>query len=79
MSADEVRLGLLVLSLGALLTVHVVLLLRLFRKPQPLQGLVGLVVPPAAPVFAWQRGMHFLAALWGVFAVLYIVSFVMAR
>ena len=75
----EIRLGILIVSLALLLTVHVLLLVRLLGKPQPLQGLVALVLPPIAPVFAWQRGARVLSGLWGLFAALYIVSFVLAR
>ncbi len=77
--SDEVRLGLLVVSCAALLTVHVLLIIRLFGKPQPLHGVVALVLPPVAPVFGWQRGARVLAALWAAFAALYIVSFCLAR
>lgn len=77
--SDEVRLGVLVVSLAALLTVHVLVVLRLFGKPQPLHGVLALVLPPIAPVFAWQRGARVLAGLWGAFAALYIVFFVLAR
>jgi MFS superfamily sulfate permease-like transporter len=44
-----------------------------------MHGIVALVLPPIAPVFAWQRGARILAGLWGLFAALYIVSFLAAR
>lgn len=75
----EIRLALLVGSFAMLLGVHVLVLIRLFRRPQPLQGLLALVLAPIAPVFAWQRGARVLASLWVVFAALYIVSFLAAR
>lgn len=77
--SDEIRLGLLVVSFAALLTVHVLVIIRLFGKPQPLHGVLALVLPPVAPVFAWQRGARLLAGLWSGFAALYIVSFLLAR
>jgi len=77
--APEIRLGLLIAALALWITTHVVVVLGLFRKPHPLQGVIGLVLFPLAPVFAWQRGTRVRAILWGAFAALYIVSFVLAR
>lgn len=75
----ELKLGLMVGSFALFFTVHVIVVLGLFKRPQPLQGVLALVLPPVAPVFAWQRGTRIRAALWGVFAAVYIVAFLAAR
>lgn len=75
----EIKLGLLLGSFALLCTVHLFTVIGLFAKPTPSQGLIALVVPPAAPLFAWQRGTRVRATLWGVFAALYIVVFAVAR
>ena len=79
----------LVGSMALLLTVHAIVVLGLFAKSSTpaggpghggrVEGLIGLVVPPLAPVFAWRRGTKIRAVVWGAFALLYLGTFVVAR
>ena len=87
--SPEIKIGLLVGSMALLLTVHAIVVLGLFAKSSThaggpghggrVEGLIGLVVPPLAPVFAWRRGTKIRAVVWGAFALLYLGTFVVAR
>lgn len=90
--SPEVKIGLLIGSLALLLTVHVIVVFGLFARPAIVgsgphtsrsasfgEAILGLVLPPLAPVFAWRRGTRIRAVLWGLFALLYVGTFVVAR
>jgi hypothetical protein len=65
-------------AFATLLTVHVATLFGLARRRHIGAALVGLVVPPVAPFWAFLRGMRARAALWIASAVLYATAVVLA-
>jgi len=72
-------LALLVLSFATLVTSHVVIAVRLAWRTQPrYRGLVALVVPPMAPVWAWGQRWTRLSSLWIGSLLAYVVALVAA-
>ena len=62
---DIVVLSALVLSFATLLTTHVIVAFRLaWRRKPRYRGLIALVVPPMAPVWAYEAGWRRLFWLW---------------
>ncbi len=61
----------LAVGLATLITAHVALSVRLFLRGRPRwKGLVGLVIPPLAVIWAFRAGWRATAALWlGAMAV----------
>jgi hypothetical protein len=60
---DAVVLALLLLSFATLLTTHLAIAVRLLLRVRPrYRGLVALVVPPLAPV--WAFGERWLVMCW---------------
>jgi hypothetical protein len=76
-------MGALALGLATLITVHVSLVWRFFRQRPRWRGLVALVVPPLAVIWAFRAGWKASAALWlgavGVYLAALIVSLAGAR
>jgi hypothetical protein len=73
--------GLMVLGFGTFVTVHVVVSMALLiSHPPRWRGLVALVLPPLAPIWAWQAGRRRMAAIWaialGVYAVARLVALI---
>ena len=78
--SDRIVLGLLVLSFATLLTTHVVIAARLAWRQRPrYRGLVALLVPPLAPIWAYRARWRILAAIWLVAVVAYAVLVAVAR
>jgi len=62
---DAIITAALVLGLATLITVHVGLALRLLLRQKPRwRGLVALVVPPLAVIWAFKAGWKGMATLW---------------
>jgi drug/metabolite transporter (DMT)-like permease len=62
---DAIITGALVLGLATLVTAHVALAFRLFRRERPRwRGLVALLVPPLAVIWGLRAGWYTLAAVW---------------
>ena len=78
-SADSVTTFVLILGFAALVTVHVATVYGLFAKRAPALALLGILVPPAAVVGAFIRGMRLRAWLWIAAAALYASAFWVAR
>jgi hypothetical protein len=75
---DPILMAALTLGLATLITVHVSLAWRLFWRSPRWRGLVVLVVPPLAVIWAFRAGWKRSAALWlgavGVYLAALIVS-----
>jgi hypothetical protein len=75
---DAILMAALALGLATLVTVHVSLVWRLFRQRPRWRGLVALVVPPLAVVWALRAGWKGSAMLWlgavGIYLIALIVS-----
>jgi hypothetical protein len=54
----------LLLSFATCCTAHVIIAVRLARRRPRYRGLLALVVPPLAPVWAHGQGWRLLAYLW---------------
>jgi hypothetical protein len=66
-------------SFAGLLTVHVASVFGIAKKKAYAHAAGAFVLPPLAPVFAFTRGMHARAILWGLFAALYVAALLLAR
>ena len=76
---DAVVLALLVMSFATLVTTHVVIAARLLWRVSPkYRGVVALVVPPMAPVWAWGQRWTRLVSLWIGSLLAYVVALVVA-
>jgi hypothetical protein len=61
---DAVVVAVLVASFAALVTTHLAVAVRLtWRRPR-YRGLVALIVPPLAPLWAYEAGWRRLSWLW---------------
>jgi hypothetical protein len=68
----------LAVAFATLLAAHVATLFGLARNRYIGATLVGLVLPPVAPFWAFIRGMRGRAILWIASAALYVVALVLA-
>jgi hypothetical protein len=71
---DFVVVGLLVLAFAWLVTMHVAITVGLAQRRPRWRALVGLVVVPFAPYWAWRERMRTRVWLWGASAVLYLIA-----
>ncbi len=71
---DKLVLAALLVSFATLVTTHVVIAVRLLWRARPrYRGLVALVVPPLAPVWAYGEQWRRLCWLWVGSVVVYAV------
>lgn len=70
---------LLIAGFALLVCAHVATLFGLAKKRELVPATVGLVFPPAAPYWAFARGMRLRGALWIVAAVVYVVAVLLGR
>jgi hypothetical protein len=70
--------GLLVSALAIEVLAHVALLFGLFARRPRWRGLVALVVPPLAPLWGWQEGMHVRVYAWLTGLVSYAIGVALA-
>ncbi len=74
---DGLITALLILSLATLITAHVALAGRLFLRQRPRwRGLVGLVVPPLAVIWAFRAGWTKTAVLWLGSVAIYLIALI---
>jgi hypothetical protein len=72
---DTIVLAVLVLSFATFVTTHLVIAVRMIWRVKPrYRGVVALVVPPMAPVWAWGQRWTKLASLWVGAVVIYAVA-----
>jgi hypothetical protein len=73
--ADYLVLALLVVSFATLVTVHVFIAARLVLKQKPRwRGLLALIVPPLAPIWAYRTGWRRSSTLWVAAVLAYLVG-----
>lgn len=71
-------LGAVILGFATLVTVHVFIAVRLFLRARPRwRGLVALVVPPLAPIWAYREGWRVAPTVWLVAVLVYLVAAVL--
>jgi hypothetical protein len=75
---DLVVVILCVIAFAGWVTLHVLLALGLARRPPRWRALVGLVVIPLAPWWAWQERMRVRVGLWAGVLAVYVVALTLA-
>jgi len=77
---DIVVVSALVLAFATLVTAHVALVARLVMQERPRwRGLVALVVPPLAVLWAFRAGWRKTATLWLVAVLVWVVALIAAQ
>jgi hypothetical protein len=77
--SDAILMAVLALAMATLITAHVALAWRLFFRGRPRwHGLVGLVVPPLALIWAFRAGWKKNAYLWLGSLTVYLVAIIVA-
>lgn len=77
---DILVLSALVLGFATLVTAHVALAARLFLRERPRwRGLVALLVPPLAVVWAFRAGWRRTATLWLIAVVVWVLALIAAQ
>jgi hypothetical protein len=77
---DIVVVAALILGFAALVTTHVAIASRLAWRERPRwRGLVALVVPPLAVLWALRAGWRRTAVLWLIAVLVYVVALVAAQ
>lgn len=80
MAKDTVIVAALVLAFATLVTAHVALVARLVLRVRPRwRGLVALVVPPLAVLWAFRAGWRKTAAVWLVAVLVWVVALIAAQ
>lgn len=72
-------MAVLVVAFATLLTAHVALLFGLATRPPRWRAAAAAVVAPLAPFWGLRAGMPARSALWLASAVVYVVSWWLAR
>lgn len=76
---DAILTVALAVGLATLITVHVALAGRLFFSQRPRwRGLVALVVPPLAVIWAFRAGWRATAFLWLGSVAVYLIALITA-
>jgi hypothetical protein len=76
---NAILMAALALGLATLVTTHVALAGRIFLRQRPRwRGLVALVVPPLALIWALRAGWKATAALWVGAIAVYVMALVAA-
>ena len=77
---DLVVVAVLIVAFATRVTIHVSLGLRLVLRTRPRwRGVLALVVPPLAPIWAFREGWRKSGALWIGAVVVYLVALVAAQ
>jgi hypothetical protein len=71
---DFVVVALCIVAFAWWVTMHLVVTVGLARRRPRWRAIVGLVVVPLAPYWAWQEHMRRRTWLWGVGLVVYVVA-----
>jgi hypothetical protein len=72
--SDAVWFALVVVAFAGALTCHVTLVVGLWRRVGAKRGLLGLLVPPAAPYFGLRAHMWLRSIAWIACVVTYGVA-----
>jgi hypothetical protein len=76
---DILVLATIVVAFATLVTVHIAVAVRLMLRTKPrLRGLLALVIPPLAPIWAFREGWRRSGILWIGAVLLYMVGRVVA-
>jgi hypothetical protein len=77
---DAIVLAMVIVGLASLVTTHLAIAWSLVERERPRwRGLVALVVPPLAPVWAWRAGLRARSGLWLASLVAYAVGRALGR
>jgi hypothetical protein len=79
MTRDEWVMAVLVVAFATLLTAHVALVFGLASRPPRWRAAAAALVAPLAPFWGLRAGMPGRSALWLASAVVYVVSWWLAR
>ena len=71
---DIILIALMVVGFAWLFTVHVTIAFGLALRPPRWRALVGFLVPPLAPYWAWRSGMPKRAWLWVAGVIVYLAG-----
>jgi len=72
---DIIVLATVIVAFATLITVHVAVAGRLVLRARPRwRGLVALIVPPLAPIWAFREGWRRSGIAWIAAVLLYIVG-----
>jgi hypothetical protein len=75
---DTVVVATLILAFAFVVTMHVVIAFGLAKRAPRWRALVGFVIPPVAPYWAWKEHMRLRASLWAFGVTVYVVMLVLA-
>ena len=76
---DIIVLATLIVAFAVLITVHVAISARLFFRARPRwRGVVALLVPPLAPIWAFREGYRRSAIAWIAAVVAYVIGRIIA-
>lgn len=76
---DALLMGGLLLSFATLVTTHIAIGVRLMRRVRPwYRGLIAVLVPPLAPLWAYEQRWRRLTFLWLAALSLYAVTLAVA-
>jgi hypothetical protein len=72
---DTIVLVVLLIAFAALITVHVALAGRLVLRARPRwRGVLALIVPPLAPIWAFREGWRRSGIAWIAAVVVYVAA-----
>lgn len=72
---DIIVLATIVVAFATLITVHVAVAVRLMIRSKPrLRGLLALVIPPLAPIWAFREGWRRSGIAWIAAVLVYIAG-----
>ncbi|MBI4950442.1 MAG: hypothetical protein HY908_00265 [Myxococcales bacterium] len=76
---DALVMGGLLVSFATLVTLHVAIGARLVRRVRPwYRGLIAVVVPPLAPIWAYEQGWRRMTLSWVGAICLYALTLALA-
>lgn len=76
---DLVVVAALVLALATLITAHVALVVRLLLRPPRWRGMVALLVPPLAVLWAFREGWRKTATIWLLAIVVWVSALLVVQ
>jgi hypothetical protein len=77
---DTIVLAALLIAFATLVTVHIALASRLVLRTRPRwRGVLALLVPPLAPIWAFREGWRASGLVWIAAVVAYIVALIVSQ
>ncbi len=73
MTRELAVLGALALLTGTFLTAHVIIVAGLFVRRPRWRAVIALLMPPLAPILAYNAGLHVRAIIWGLATLTYVL------